>query len=60
MACCSPWGRKELDTTYRLNNNEEPQQPNIIVNSDWTLVWKSSCRSHLGTSGKFEYGLYIK
>ena len=20
-ACCSPWGRKELDTTERLNNN---------------------------------------
>ena len=21
LACCSPWGRKELDTTERLNNN---------------------------------------
>ena len=21
LACCSPWGRKELDTTGRLNNN---------------------------------------
>ena len=21
MVCCSPWGRKELDTTERLNNN---------------------------------------
>ena len=20
-ACCSPWGRKELDTTEQLNNN---------------------------------------
>ena len=20
-ACCSPWGRKESDTTERLNNN---------------------------------------
>ena len=20
LACCSPWGRKELDTTERLNN----------------------------------------
>ena len=22
LACCSPWGRKESDTTWRLNNNE--------------------------------------
>ena len=22
MACCSPWGRKELDTTEQLNNNK--------------------------------------
>ena len=21
LACCSPWGHKELDTTYRLNNS---------------------------------------
>ena len=21
LACCSPWGRKELDTTELLNNN---------------------------------------
>ena len=23
LACCSPWGRKELDTTERLNNNNQ-------------------------------------
>ena len=23
LACCSPWGRKESDTTQRLNNNKE-------------------------------------
>ena len=22
LACCSPWGRKELDTTERLNNRQ--------------------------------------
>ena len=27
LACCSPWGRKELDVTGRLNNN------NIIINN---------------------------
>ena len=21
LACCSPWGRRELDTTEQLNNN---------------------------------------
>ena len=21
LACCSPWGHKELDTTQQLNNN---------------------------------------
>ena len=21
LACCSPWGRKELDVTWQLNNN---------------------------------------
>ena len=24
LACCSPWGRKESDTTERLNDNSEP------------------------------------
>ena len=22
LVCCSPWGRKELDMTYGLNNDE--------------------------------------
>ena len=22
LACCSPWGHKELDMTWQLNNNE--------------------------------------
>ena len=24
LACCSPWGRQESDTTERLNNNNKP------------------------------------
>ena len=24
MACCSPWGRKELDMAQGQNNNNEP------------------------------------
>ena len=23
LVCCSSWGRKEMDTTYRLNNNAQ-------------------------------------
>ena len=23
LACCSPWGHKELDTTEQLNNNNK-------------------------------------
>ena len=26
LACCSPWGHKELDTTWQLNNNNEEQK----------------------------------
>ena len=26
LMCCSPWGRKELNTTERLNNNKQLQQ----------------------------------
>ena len=26
LACCSPWGCKELEMTYQLNNNNKPKQ----------------------------------
>ena len=26
LMCCSPWGRKELNTTEQLNNNKQLQQ----------------------------------
>ena len=25
LTCCSPWGRKESDTTERLNDNKGPE-----------------------------------
>ena len=40
LACCSPWGRKELDTTERLNCTELEFW---IQNSP--LLWQSE--SHL-------------
>ena len=30
LSCCSPWGRKESDTTERLNNNNNVLQWNEI------------------------------
>ena len=34
LVCCSPWGRKELDTTERLNNNS-----NISVLISTNVLW---------------------
>ena len=33
LACCSPWGHKELDTTEQLNNSSSSVKriPNSIV-----------------------------
>ena len=36
LVCCSPWGRKELDVTQRLNNN---RVSHILVASAW-LSWR--------------------
>ena len=31
LACCSPWGRRELDTTERLNRTEPNPQASFLV-----------------------------
>ena len=31
LACCSPWGRKESDTTERLNNNSANFRASSVV-----------------------------
>ena len=30
LVCCSPWGRKELDTTEQLNSNNNNQAKHNI------------------------------
>ena len=30
LACCSPWGRKESDTTERLNSNKGTESPGVL------------------------------
>ena len=32
LACCSPWGHKESDTTYHLNNNNNKR---ILILPPW-------------------------
>ena len=34
LACCSPWSRKELDTTERLNWTEQPNRNKIVKDSE--------------------------
>ena len=31
LVCCSPWGRKESDTTEQLNNNSKGHGSNLDV-----------------------------
>ena len=31
LACCSPWGRKESDTTEQLNSTELKQKSNWLL-----------------------------
>ena len=33
LACCSPWGRKESDTTGQRNNNNKSQKPPRCVSN---------------------------
>ena len=36
LACCSPWGCKELDTTVRLNNNSV----SCLIDNETPTRWK--------------------
>ena len=42
LVCCSPWGYKELDTTERLNNNNnvhrQPKSSSKDLDSSWQEV----------------------
>ena len=35
LACCSPWGHKEWDTTERLNNNGITQELEPMQNQEF-------------------------
>ena len=38
LACCSPWGHKELDTTEQLNNNQPFQHHEHLSEDESVLV----------------------
>ena len=41
LACCSPWGHKESDTTERLNNNNKRtagQEERVLGSDPETLL----------------------
>ena len=38
LACCSPWGRKELDMTQRLNNNNKETLLELYLMNKWKIL----------------------
>ena len=39
LACCSPWGNKELDMTWQLNNNNKLIEPLLLNFKYYTLTY---------------------
>ena len=37
LACCSPWGHKELDMTEQVNNNNNDQPLDTRADMPWSL-----------------------
>ena len=44
LVCCDSWGRKELDTTERLNWNE-PQRTNLFILQDVTQMTERTLKA---------------
>ena len=44
LACCSPWGRKQLDTTEQLNNDSKCSCYQIIFVIIVVEVLLSTCK----------------
>ena len=40
LACCSPWGHKESDTTDRLNKNKDPPGYRVEQELRWRVGWR--------------------
>ena len=61
LACCSPWGHKELDTTGRMNKNKWGINTQTLLNCLKTAVWylASKARRNLETCRNFQEVLQI-
>ena len=56
LACCSPWGCKELDTTERLNNNKEGDYRNIAERHSLRKI----CKEGFSEEVAFELSLQTR
>ena len=45
LACCSPWGHKELDMTERLNNNNDTLGSRLLSDVQMHAPWVGDGRS---------------
>ena len=50
LACCSPWGHKESDTTEQLNNNKNARKEITRVGVQWELGRQSRLLGGCGPS----------
>ena len=46
LVCCSPWGHKELDMTYRLNSNNKKQNTGCVLSLVIKKQFQDSSREH--------------
>ena len=44
LVCCSPWGRKELDTTERLTNDKGPEGSGRFGSFQRAMAWGVATR----------------
>ena len=42
LVCCSPWGRKESDTTQQLNNNNMGKDVETVQLSFFLMLFSST------------------
>ena len=53
LVCCSPWGRKESDTTERLDNNSFHAGHSLFWSSLIPALWDLPIHSQFGSSITF-------
>ena len=66
LMCCSPWGRKESDTTERLNSNNNSMIPSNLHLEMYTIAFKFTGATSIDNSnihgalhGRFAFHLPV-